>query len=126
MLGGVFPTFQIPWWVIVLCALTMGLGTSLGGWRIIRTIGMKMVRIASWQGFAAEAAASGTIIAASVFGIPLSTTHTITTAISGAASSRRIRDVRWEVFMRIVVAWVITFPFCGLIAFFAASLTKLW
>jgi len=124
MLGGILDTFQIPLWVILLCAATMGLGTSLGGWKIIRTVGKKMVHIKSWQGFAAETAASTTIFGASMFGIPLSTTHTITSAIAGASSSRRVGDVRWGVLGGIVQAWFITFPVCGALAWGAASIAN--
>jgi inorganic phosphate transporter, PiT family len=120
--GGVVATFSIPLWVILLCALTMALGTSAGGWRIIRTIGSRMTRIQPWQGFAAQAAASGTIFGASEFGIPLSTTHTVTSAILGAAASRRTSDIRWSVLRRIVLAWIITFPVCFVAAFAAARL----
>ncbi len=125
VLGAQIPAFHIQWWVIVLCGLTMGLGTSLGGWRIIATIGKRMVNIKSWQGFVATSAASSTIIAASVFGVPLSTTHTITSAIAGASSSRRTGDVRWGVLGTVVKGWFMTFPICGLIAFLAASLANI-
>jgi len=125
VLGNKVNGFEIPWWVIVLCGLTMGLGTSLGGWRIIATIGKRMVSIRSWQGFAATSAASSTIIAASIFGVPLSTTHTITTAIAGASSSRRVRDVRWGVFGGVVQGWLLTFPVCGALAFFAALVANM-
>ena len=118
--GGATQVFEIPFWVIVLCALTMGIGTSFGGWRIIATVGMKMARITSWQGFAAQTSAAFTIFGASTFGIPLSTTHTITTAIVGASASRRTYDVRWGVLRRIILAWCVTFPFCALVAFLAA------
>ncbi len=118
--GGATTEFTIPWWAIVLCALTMGLGTSAGGWRIIETVGVKMARLTSWQGFAATAAASGTIFGASLYGIPLSTTHTITSAIVGVGAARRSSDVRWRVLAKIVMAWVITFPACALLAYFAA------
>jgi inorganic phosphate transporter, PiT family len=118
--GGATQVFEIPFWVIVVCALTMGLGTSFGGWRIIETVGSKMARLTSWQGFAAQTSASITIFGASHFGIPLSTTHTITTAIVGASASRRTYDVRWGVLRRIILAWVVTFPFCALLAFLAA------
>jgi PiT family inorganic phosphate transporter len=118
--GGVKSDFEIPVWVILVCAITMGLGTSFGGWRIIETVGSKMTRIVSWQGFAAEMAASLTIFGASHFGIPLSTTHTITTSIVGVGASRRMGDVRWGVLKRIVLAWCATFPFCALVAFVAA------
>lgn len=118
--GGVTKQFEIPWWVILVCALTMGLGTSFGGWRIIETVGSKMTRIKSWQGFAAETSASTTIFVASQYGIPLSTTHTITSAIVGVGASRRLSDVRWGVLKRILLAWCLTFPCCALIAFLAA------
>lgn len=120
--GGVLTTFEIPFWVILLCALTMALGTSAGGWRIIQTLGSRMTRLQSWQGFAAQAAAGCTIFGASSFGVPLSTTHTITSAIVGAAASRRMSDIRWIVLQRIVLAWLITFPVCFVAAFAAARL----
>lgn len=118
--GGATQVFEIPFWVILVCALTMGVGTSFGGWRIIATVGMKMARITSWQGFAAQTSASFTIFGASAFGVPLSTTHTITTAIVGASAARRTYDVRWGVLRRIMLAWCVTFPFCALVAFLAA------
>lgn len=122
--GGVLQTFEIPFWVILICALTMALGTSAGGWRIIQTLGSRMTRLQSWQGFAAQAAAGFTIFGASSFGVPLSTTHTITTAIVGAAASRRMSDIRWIVLQRIVMAWLITFPVCFVAAFLAARLAS--
>ena len=118
--GGAISEFKISPWVIVLCAVTMGVGTSFGGWRIIQTVGTKMTRLQSWQGFAAQTAASFTIFGASAYGIPLSTTHTITSAIVGVGASRRLSDVRWGVLKRILLAWLITFPFCAIIAYFAA------
>ena len=122
--GGATNVFEIPFWVILVCALTMGVGTSFGGWRIIQTVGMKMARITSWQGFAAQTSAAFTIFGASHFGIPLSTTHTITTAIVGASASVRTYDVRWAVLRRIVFAWLLTFPLCALLAFFAALIAN--
>jgi PiT family inorganic phosphate transporter len=127
MAGGAMSEFHIPWWVILICATTMGLGTSFGGWRIIQTVGSKMTRLTSWQGFAATMAASTTIYGASLYGIPLSTTHTITSAVVGVSASRRVSDVRWGVLKRIVAAWLATFPACALIAFVAASIANyLW
>ena len=113
--GGATNVFEIPFWVVLVCALTMGVGTSFGGWRIIETVGMRMARITSWQGFAAQTSASFTIFGASHFGIPLSTTHTITTAIVGAQRigpnlRRKVGRLR-----RIVLAWCVTFPFCALL-----------
>jgi inorganic phosphate transporter, PiT family len=122
--GGAIDEFKIETWVIVICALTMGLGTSFGGWKIIETVGSKMTRITSWQGFAAESAASSTIFTASMFGIPLSTTHTITSSIVGVGACRRLSDVRWGVLKRIVLAWVVTFPFCAIVAFVAARIAN--
>lgn len=118
--GGAMQVFEIPFWIVIICALTMGLGTSCGGWRIIQTIGMKLTRLTGWQGFAAQFSASFTIFGASHFGIPLSTTHTITTAIVGATASRRTADIRWGVLRRVVLAWVVTFPVCAALAYVAA------
>ncbi len=122
--GGATSKFEIPFWVILICALTMGAGTAAGGWRIIETLGAKMTRIVSWQGFAAEAAASSTIFVASMFGIPLSTTHTITSCIVGVGASKRLGDVRWGVLKKIGLAWVVTFPVCAVIAFVAALIAN--
>jgi inorganic phosphate transporter, PiT family len=125
--GGATSQFVIPVWVMVICALTMGIGTAAGGWRIIETLGAKMTRIVSWQGFAAESAASTTIFTASLFGIPLSTTHTITSCIVGVGASKRFSDVRWGVLKRIFLAWVVTFPVCAAVAFVAAKFaTAVW
>lgn len=125
--GGITKEFTIPWWVILLCAGTMGLGTSAGGWRIIQTIGSKMARLTSWQGFAATAAASTTIFTASMYGVPLSTTHTITSAIAGVGAGKRASDVRWGVLRRIAFAWVLTFPTCALIAYLASLVAnRIW
>ena len=124
MAGGVTKTLEFPLWIILLCAVVMGAGTSFGGWRIIETVGSKMTRIVSWQGFAAEAAASTTIMGASIFGIPLSTTHTITSSIVGVGACRRVADVRWGVLKRIVMAWLVTFPFCAILAYVSASIAN--
>jgi PiT family inorganic phosphate transporter len=108
--------------VIFLCALIMGLGTMIGGWRIIKTLGMKLAKLEPQHGFAAETAAASAIEIASRFGIPLSTTHTITTAIMGVGASQKRSGVKWLVAREIVMAWILTFPVCGLIAW---SITKL-
>jgi PiT family inorganic phosphate transporter len=122
--GGVYKEFTIPWWVIILCALIMGAGTSAGGWKIIRTVGSKRARITSWQGFAATAAASSTISGASAYGIPLSTTHTITSAVVSVGASKRVSDVRWGVLRKILAAWCATFPACAAIAYIAATIAN--
>jgi PiT family inorganic phosphate transporter len=116
LLGGLLPEFRIPLWVILLCALTMGVGTAVGGWRIVRTMGLRITKLEPVQGFAAETGAALTIELASRLGIPLSTTHTISTAIVGVGATRRFSAVRWGVTVEIVAAWILTFPICGLIA----------
>ena len=99
-----------PNWVIVLCAITMALGTAAGGWRIIRTMGHKMVKLQPVHGFAAETAAALTIHGASEMGIPLSTTHVISTSILGVGATKRFDAVKWGLVGRIVWAWVLTIP----------------
>lgn len=120
VLAGKMQTFSIPLWIVLLCAVVMGIGTSIGGWKIIKTLGIRMTHLEPWQGFSAETAASITILSASQFGIPLSTTHTITTAIMGVGASKRLSAVRWGVSKDIIYAWLLTFPICGTIAFLTA------
>jgi PiT family inorganic phosphate transporter len=124
VLGGVLPEFRIPFWVILLCAVTMGVGTALGGWRIVRTMGLRLTKLEPYQGFAAETAAATAIELASRLGIPVSTTHTINTAIMGVGATRRLSAVRWGVGLEIVTAWILTFPACALIAGIAALLLR--
>jgi PiT family inorganic phosphate transporter len=121
VLGGVLPRFDVPLWVILLCALTMGVGTAIGGWRIVKTMGLKMTKLDPVHGFAAETAAASAIELASRLGIPVSTTHTISTSIMGVGSTRRLSAVRWGVGREIVTAWILTFPVCGLIAWAVAK-----
>ena len=121
VLGGVMEEFSIPLWVIFLCAGTMGLGTSIGGFRIIRTLGVRVTKLETVHGFAAETSAGITIELASRLGIPLSTTHTITTSIMGVGATRRLSAVRWGVGTNILMAWILTFPVCGLISWVVAK-----
>lgn len=116
VIGGVLPEFRIPLWVIFLCASVMAMGTLTGGWKIIRTMGMKLTRLETHQGFAAEVAAASVIEVATRFGIPLSTTHTITSAIVGVGATRGGSAVNWGVTQRLVLAWILTFPACGFIS----------
>jgi len=116
VLGGFQKEFFVPNWVIIVCAITMGLGTAVGGWRIIRTMGLRLTKLEPVQGFCAETSAALTIQLASLFGIPLSTTHTINTAIMGVGATRRLSVVRWGVGREIVTAWILTFPASALIA----------
>ncbi len=110
------PTFEVPFWVILGCAVTMGLGTMAGGWRIIRTMGSKMIKLKPVHGFAAETSAAIVILGASHFGIPVSTTHIISTSIMGVGSTRGIHAVKWGIVGNIVMAWILTIPVCMLMA----------
>ena len=118
--------FYVPWWVIVICSVTMAAGTSVGGWRIIRTMGIRMVKLEPYQGFAAETAAATTIEIASRLGIPVSTTHTISTAIMGVGSARNLSAVRWGVVSEVVAAWVLTFPVCAFIGWAVTTIVELF
>jgi PiT family inorganic phosphate transporter len=122
VLAGVLPTFVIPLWVVGLCALVMAAGTSIGGWRIMRTLGMRLTHLKMHQGFAAETAAASTITVASALGIPLSTTHTISTAIIGVGVVHGMRAVRWGITRELVTAWVLTFPICAAISWGVVTL----
>jgi PiT family inorganic phosphate transporter len=104
--------FQVPFWVWIACAVTIAVGTSVGGWKIIRTLGSRLVHLRRYQGFAAETAAAATIMANTLVGIPISTTHSITGAILGVGAARGAKMVRWGVGKKIVYAWVVTFPVC--------------
>jgi PiT family inorganic phosphate transporter len=104
--------FGVPLWVILLSASTMGVATAFGGWRIIKTLGMRLTQLQPVHGFAAETAAALTITVSSRFGIPLSTTHTIGSAIMGVGATRRLSAVRWGIASNIIMAWVLTFPIC--------------
>jgi inorganic phosphate transporter, PiT family len=108
--------FYVPIWVIVLCHLAMALGTMAGGWRIVKTMGMKITKLQPVGGFAAEAAAACTLFGATFAGIPISTTHTITGSIVGVGAVRRLSSVRWGIAGRIVWAWIFTIPASALVA----------
>ncbi|MBI2359442.1 MAG: inorganic phosphate transporter [Deltaproteobacteria bacterium] len=122
VLGGILPEFRVHLWVILLCATTMGIGTALGGWKIVRTMGIRLTKLEPVHGFSAETSAALVIEAASRLGIPLSTTHTISTSIMGVGSVQRFSAVRWGVAGEIVAAWILTVPVCGLIAYVVAWL----
>lgn len=114
------PQFIIPKWVILLCALTMAAGTAAGGWRIIRTLGHRMVKLQPVHGFAAETTAAVIIQVASSHGIPLSTTHVISTSIMGVGAVKRFSGVKWSIVERIIWAWLFTLPACGLLSYLLA------
>jgi len=113
--SGTIDTFYIPTWVKVACAIAMALGTYSGGWRIIHTLGSKVMKLDPIHGFAAETTAASVIQLATHFGVPVSTTHTITASIMGVGSTQRLSAVRWGVAGNIVTAWVLTLPAAGLV-----------
>jgi PiT family inorganic phosphate transporter len=114
--ANIIPEFKVPLWVILLAASAISLGTAAGGWRIIRTMGTKVVKLDPVHGFAAETTAATIIFGASTLGMPVSTTHVISSAILGAGSSDRFNAVHWGVARRIGIAWVLTLPASGLVA----------
>jgi len=109
---GMIHSFKVPLWVILICAITMSLGVMSGGWKIIRTMGSKVIKLKPIHGFAAESSAASIIIAASYMGIPLSTTQVISTAIMGVGCTQRLSAVKWGVVGNIVMAWIFTIPIC--------------
>ncbi len=114
---GYIHDFTVPRWVILLCAAAMALGTSAGGWRIIKTMGVRMIRLTPVNGFAAETAASLTILTATHMGAPVSTTHVISGAIMGVGSAKRASAVRWEIAGQMAMAWILTIPCAALLAY---------
>ena len=114
--GYLGPAFYVPMWVILICHAAIALGTTFGGWRIVKTMGMRITKLQPIGGFCAETAGALTILGAAAAGIPVSTTHTITGAIVGVGASRRVSAVRWGVARKVVWAWVLTIPCTGLIA----------
>lgn len=127
MVGGLLPIsdkFTVPWWVILICSVMMGIGTVVGGWRIIRTLGVRMVHLQSYEGFSAETGAASVIEIASRLGVPVSTTHTIGTSIMGVGSARRFSGVKWGVAGDVIGAWILTFPACALIGWLAVKIMR--
>ncbi len=114
--GGYISTFEVPLWVMSACALMMALGTATGGWKVIKTLGLRLSKIKPVHGFAAESAASAVLLTAANLGAPVSTTHVITSCIMGVGSTRRLSAVRWGIGKKILYAWVFTLPACGIMA----------
>jgi PiT family inorganic phosphate transporter len=110
---------HIPEWVFLACSTVLALGTYSGGWRIIRTLGRKVIDLDPPQGFAAETVAAGVLFTTSQLGLPISTTHSITSAIMGVGATKRLSAVRWQVAGSILIAWVLTFPAAAVIAIVA-------
>mgnify|MGYP006292916543 CR=1 FL=1 len=114
--------FEIPIWAVILSAGAISLGTIIGGWRVIRTVGMRMTSLRPSAGFAAEASAATIIEIASHLGIPVSTTHCVSSAIMGVGATRRVSAVRWTIAQRIVITWVLTFPACAALGWLFGTL----
>lgn len=116
-------SFEIPIWLMIFCSVVMAIGTSIGGYRIIKAVGMDMVKLETYQGFSADIAASICLFIASTFhGLPVSTTHTKTTAIMGVGAARRLSSVNWGIVREMVLAWVLTFPGCALVGYLVTKL----
>jgi len=109
-------TFHIPFWIVVLCNFVIALGTMAGGWRIVKTMGTKITKLRPMGGFCAETAAASSLIGATIFGIPVSTTHTITGAIMGVGATKRLTAVRWGIAGNIIWAWILTIPLSALMS----------
>lgn len=114
--------FTIPVWLMILCSVVMALGTSIGGRRIIKTVGMDMVRLEKYQGFSADLAAAACLLFSSLTGLPVSTTHTKTCAVMGVGAAKKLSDVNWRVVKDMVFTWLFTFPGCGVIGYLTAWL----
>lgn len=123
MLGG---EFHVPGWVVLSCYVAISLGTLSGGWKIIQTMGTRITKLSHHQGFSASAGGSVMLFAASAYGIPVSTTHTITGCVVGAGAARRASAVRWGVAGRIVIAWLITIPASAAVGAIFYLLTTIW
>ena len=120
--------FEIPVYIIISCAIVMATGTMSGGWKIIRTMGHKIIKLKPIHGFAAETSAALIIFMASHFGIPLSTTHVVSTSIMGVGSTINAHSVKWQIVSNIVIAWVLTIPVCffiSLLIYFALESFKI-
>ena len=115
-------TFEVPIWLMIVCSVVMALGTSIGGYRIIKSVGMDMVKMKPYQGFAADLSATACLLLSSLTGLPVSTTHTKTTSIMGVGAAKRVKSVNWGVVKEMVLTWVITFPGCGILGFGMAKL----
>ena len=116
MVGGFIQTFHVPFWVILGSAFFMGLGTSIGGWKVIKTMGVKMVKLRPVHGFSAELSASTAIIISTLLGAPISTTHIVSSSIMGVGATQRLSAVRWGVAIHIVTTWILTIPGAALMS----------
>lgn len=120
--GDTAANVPLPVWLMILCSLVMALGTSIGGYKIIKTVGMDMVKLEKYQGFSADIAGASCLLLSSLLGIPVSTTHTKTTAIMGVGASRSLRSVNFGIVKEMSLAWILTFPGCAIVGYFMAKL----
>ncbi len=125
-MGNQIDEMVLPIWLMVLCALSMGVGTAVGGERIIKNVGMDMVKMESFQGFAASLSTCVSLVVATFGGMPVSTTHTNTTAIMGVGAAKNPKGVKWSIAVDMVKTWVLTFPGCGLMGFIFAKVFLLF
>lgn len=119
---GVPEVFEVNFYTLFLFSAVMGIGTSIGGYKIIKAVGMDMVKLDKYQGFSADTAAAACLLFSTLTGIPVSTTHTKTTAIMGVGVAKRISSLNWNVVKEMILAWVLTFPGCILIGFLMSKL----
>ena len=119
---GTLTSFSVPWIVMVACAIAMAIGTTLGGWRIIKTIGKDFVKLQPIHGFCIQTSTAGIILAASAFGLPTSTTHVITSTVLGVGLSKRLSAINWKIAQNIILAWILTIPASGFVAFLCHTL----
>ncbi len=124
--GGFQPTLDVPNWVKLSCALAMAIGTSVGGWRIIKTVGTKIIKLEPASGFAADVSSAMIIIMATLLKLPVSTSHVINSAIMGVGSAKRVSSVRWTTAQKMVVAWMITLPITALLAYLLYTIVSLF
>ena len=115
LITGLIPTFLVPFWVIIICAAAIAIGTSVGGWQLIRTLGSKFYKIRPVHGFASQATSAAVILTASLIGGPVSTTQVVSTAIMGVGAAERLSKVHWGVAGEILTAWLLTIPSTAII-----------
>ncbi len=123
--GGLIPFFDVPLWVKIACAASMGMGTAVGGWKIIKTMGGKIFRIEPINGFAADFTSALVIYSASLLGAPVSTTHVVSSAIMGVGAAKRLKGVRWNIARQIVIAWFVTIPSSAAVAILTYNILKI-
>ena len=114
---GTLNSFSVPWIVMIACALAMALGTAIGGWRIIKTVGRDFVKLQPIDGFCVQTAAAGVVLGASAFGLPTSTSHIITSSILGIGLTKRLSAINWKIAQNILIAWTLTIPASGTLAY---------